>query len=155
MSKVKLGLLLMAGLLLIGAQDVAGQNRKKKRAKGKVTKAQKGMQRLSVRQWGGQGIGMSLNEAGGYDVEFDCAQGAIKGPIMLDGNGKFRVEGTYKQERPGPVRMDDPDQTVAVIYSGEVNSQSMTLTIKSKEGKEFVSSITLRANVSGRIVKCL
>jgi hypothetical protein len=154
--------------LIIGvlgwAAEASAQTRKGKPApqksgiagkkKKKVKKAAT-MTTLTGEQWGGQGIGLNRRDGGGFTLEFDCAQGEIPQAVALDATGKFEVKGVFKPERPGPVRMDDPDRSQAVVYYGQVTGKTMTLHIRLPEGKEVLGPFKLQAGVWPRITRCL
>jgi hypothetical protein len=162
MEKLKLiiAALLMAALpVVVAAQTgksktsnrkkIAAQKPKPKPKPGKGTK-------MTVAEWGGRGIGLTMDEqTGRYNVEMDCAHGTISQALTLDANGRFDAAGTFTQERPGPVRLDRPDNTKKARYSGKVEGDTMTLEIKADGEKEAIGSFTLKANVRPRIVKCL
>ncbi len=147
----------------LSAAGFAQNKKSKSKTKRKAVAAKKtgvtvkagNMKKLTVTQWGGQGVGLSEADAGEMNVEFDCAHGVIKQPITLDANGHFAVSGTFTTERPGPIRMDDPDTTQPARYSGQVEGPIMTLTVELSNGKESLGPYTLKANVYPRLVKCL
>src|SRR5215831_18349480 len=53
--------------------------------------------------WGGEHIQAEITDDGAQ-FEFDCANGAITKPIVLDNRGRFNLTGTFASEHPGPVR---------------------------------------------------
>ncbi len=53
--------------------------------------------------WGGEHIRMDVTDSGA-DIEFDCARGSISQRLVLDAQGRFKLQGTYKAETPAVVR---------------------------------------------------
>src|SRR5215470_14346856 len=64
------------------------------------------MQRIPTGNWGGQHINIKVNSQCAA-IEYDCATGTIKGPLIIDRNGSFNLQGTHRMERGGPVRAGD------------------------------------------------
>src|SRR6266446_8100753 len=56
--------------------------------------------------WGGQHIRAEVTDKGAA-IEFDCAHGAIDGPITMDDKGSFDVKGKFAAEHGGPTRRDE------------------------------------------------
>ena len=46
--------------------------------------------------WGGQHISLNVGTLDA-EVEFDCAEGAIFGPYVVDHDGRFSWPGTFRQ----------------------------------------------------------
>ena len=103
--------------------------------------------------WGGEHIQAEITD-GGAQFEFDCANGAITKPIVLDNQGRFNVTGTFATEHPGPVRRDEDSNARSVRYAGRVKDQEMTLTITDPATKEVIGTFTLKHGNEGRIMKC-
>jgi hypothetical protein len=104
-------------------------------------------------QWGGQGIAMDVSDDGAT-VEFDCAHGTITEKLAADTGGKFVAKGMFAREHPGPTRQDENLNGRPAIYSGDINDQTMTVTIKLEGTNETVGTYTLTKGKSGRIRKC-
>ena len=103
--------------------------------------------------WGGEHVHAEVTD-GGAQFEFDCANGAITKPIVLDSQGRFNLTGTFATEHAGPVRRDDDSNARSVRYSGEVKDEEMTLTITDPSTKEVLGTFTLKHGNEGRLMKC-
>jgi hypothetical protein len=103
--------------------------------------------------WGGEHISMRVTESGA-EIEYDCAHGTIAYPLVLDGEGRFDVEGTHVRERGGPVRRGDKPDSHPARYTGSVNGQTMTLTVMLTETQETVDTFKLTEGNVGRVRKC-
>ena len=75
--------------------------------------------------WGGPDLEMRVTQQGA-DLEFDCGQGTIEEPLLLDEAGKFQVRGTFRSQ-PGPARKDQPSRGIDVVYAGAVRGNTMQL----------------------------
>jgi hypothetical protein len=104
--------------------------------------------------WGGNSISAEVSD-GGVSLEFDCAHGKIAKKVLLDGEGKFEIEGVYVAEKGGPVRVDEDQKGKPAIYTGTSDGKSLTLTIKLKDADEPVGTYNLTHGRTGRIRKCL
>ena len=77
----------------------------------------------------------------GGTLEFDCAQGTISEPLVLDAVGRFRAKGTF-QTGGGPVRRDQkPGRDV--VYTGTVEGDTMQLELTLTEDKGSPEKFTL------------
>jgi|PersoiStandDraft_1058852.scaffolds.fasta_scaffold105124_2 hypothetical protein len=104
--------------------------------------------------WGGEHIAITVG-ATGSKIEFDCAHGRIDGAFALDAAGEFELSGTFSKEHGGPIRRDEREQRLPAIYSGRVNGDRMTLTIRLRDAKEILGDFTLGRDKAPRLVKCL
>ncbi|HKQ53011.1 MAG TPA: hypothetical protein VJT74_11615 [Pyrinomonadaceae bacterium] len=109
--------------------------------------------RLAAGVWGGQHIRMEVTD-GGAQLEYDCAHSTIDEAIVLDRQGRFEVKGKFTKERGGPVRRDRPPNSSPVRYSGQVEDQTLTLTITHDETGESFGDYTLTRGSEGRLMKC-
>ena len=109
--------------------------------------------RLAAGMWGGQHIRMEVTD-GGAQLEFDCAHSTIDQAIILDGQGRFEVKGKFTKERGGPVRSDRPPNSSPMRYAGQVEDQTLTLTLTHDETGESFGSYTLTQGSAGRLMKC-
>jgi hypothetical protein len=141
-------------------QSVAQSKSKARKApkhKRKVTKTVSGQTHrpnsLPTGTWGGQHISLDVTSDGAR-LEFDCANGQINQPVMLDGNNAFDVAGVYVQERGGPVRIDEQPNGQPARYSGRVEGQTLTLTITLTDNKQTIGTYTLGHGQNPRIFKC-
>jgi len=113
---------------------------------------------MSVKQsalngiWGGEHIQMEIADKE-ITVEWDCANGSISHPLKTDTQGHFEAKGNFRREHGGPVRNDEAPAPPA-IYSGLINGNTMTLTVKLADSSETIGTFTLEHGKEGRIVKC-
>jgi len=110
-------------------------------------------EKLANGVWGGQHIRAEVTDKGAA-IEFDCAHGAIDGPVLLDGKGSFDVKGKLASEHGGPVRRDERDNSRPVRYVGRVSDKELTLTLSDLNTKEDLGSYTLTHGNDGRLMKC-
>jgi hypothetical protein len=96
---------------------------------------------------------MKMNDKGAT-LEFDCARGTIGQPITPDANGKFSLAGTYSPERGGPVRKDNPSNTVPATYQGTMQGDTMQLQIIPEDQSQAPPALTLTRGQPGRLMKC-
>ena len=130
-----IGVLLAVGLLLIASMANAQQT-----------------QRIAMGVWGGQHITIDVGSRTAT-IEFDCAHGEIEGPLVVDGEGKFRLPGTFTRERGGPIRADDVPQPEPATYTGTIKGNRMTLTLK-LSNEDDDETFTLEKGKQGDLFKC-
>ena len=101
--------------------------------------------------WGGEHAVLKVT-AEGASVELDCANAAIDKPLVVDGDGNFRVEGALQVEHAGPVRDDEAFHGTPATFEGHVSGDAMTLTmqISGQEKQTF----RLQLHNGGRLRKC-
>lgn len=109
------------------------------------------MQPIATGVWGGQHINLEVGEDSAT-IEYDCANGSIDGPLVVDGNGKFSWRGTHRMERGGPIRADEKPKEYPATYTGSVNGNTMTLTLKISDLDE--ETFTLKKGKQGDLFKC-
>lgn len=109
------------------------------------------MQRIATGVWGGQHIRIEVGEKSAT-VEYDCAHGVIDGPLVVDSDGKFSWHGTHRLERGGPIRAGEKPKEYPATYTGSVNGDTMTLTLKIPGFDE--ETFTLEKGKPGDLVKC-
>ena len=114
------------------------------------TNAQK--TRIATGVWGGLHINLEVG-SNSAKVEYDCAHGAIEGPLVVDGNGKFELRGSFTQERGGPVRADETPEPQPATYTGTIKGNTMTLTLR-VSGSDESETFTLERGEAGKLVKC-
>ena len=102
--------------------------------------------------WGGQHISFDVS-AKGSKIEYDCAHATIDRTIVLDGKGHFNVSGRQFPERGGPVREGD-QSSYAVVFSGEVKGQTMTLNVRNSSTREDLGTFTLVHGAQPELFKC-
>ena len=109
------------------------------------------MQRIPTGVWGGQHINIEVGEKSAR-IEYDCASGVIDGPLSMDANGNFKLRGTHRIERGGPVRADDDSKGQPATYTGSIKGNMMTLTLK--VGESDTETFTLEKGKEGELFKC-
>jgi hypothetical protein len=109
------------------------------------------MQRIATGVWGGTHIHVEVGEKSAT-IEYDCANGSIDGPLVVDGKGKFSWRGTHRMERGGPIRADEKPKEYPATYTGSVNGNTMTLTLKVSDLDE--ETFTLEKGNPGDLFKC-
>ena len=109
------------------------------------------MQRIPTGVWGGQHIHIDVGEKSAT-IEYDCASGVINGPLNLDANGNFKLRGTHRIERGGPVRADDKPNDHPATYTGSIKGNTMTLTLT--VGDSDTETFTLEKGKEGELFKC-
>jgi hypothetical protein len=135
MFKLKnVGVLLLLTLLTISA----------------AAKIQK-MRRISTGLWGGQHISMKVG-AKSATIEYDCANGVIDGPLVVDAHGRFNLRGTHHMEHGGPIRADESSKGQPATYTGSISGNTMTLTLKF--GDADAEMFTLEKGKEGELFKC-
>src|SRR5215510_2270795 len=73
------------------------------------------MQSIPTGNWGGQHINMKVG-AKSATIEYDCATGVIQGPLVVDGNGNFKLRGTHSMQHGGPIRSDETPNEHPATY---------------------------------------
>jgi hypothetical protein len=152
MSTINLVFSLVAAALLFAVAGQSGSCGNREAAAGKASAALKG-ERLASGVWGGEHVRLEVND-GGAAVEFDCANGSIDQPVVLDGEGRFNVKGRYAAEHGGPVRRDENDNARPARYAGQVKGDTLTLSVTVGDSKESVGPFTLTRGSEGRVMKC-
>ena len=109
------------------------------------------MQRIPTGVWGGQHINIEVGEKSAT-IEYDCASGVINGPLSVDANGSFKLRGTHRVERGGPIRADDDSKGQPATYTGSIKGNTMKLTLK--VGDAEAETFTLEKGTVGELVKC-
>ena len=103
--------------------------------------------------WGGDHVAMTVGATSTH-LEFDCAHGDIPGVLSVN-NGDLVTNGTFVREHGGPIRVDDQTDQHPALYSGQVSSGRMKLSIRLTDSGEVVGSFDLVQGMAGRVVKCL
>jgi hypothetical protein len=101
--------------------------------------------------WGGLHVILEIS-SDSATLEFDCASGSIKDPIVLDANGHFDLVGSYNRQGPGPTRQGMNTDSDA-RYSGTVNGNTMKLNVQ-LPGSSEILGFTLTHGRPGKITKC-
>jgi hypothetical protein len=109
------------------------------------------MRRISTGLWGGQHVQMKVG-AKSATIEYDCANGVIDGPLVIDAGGHFNLRGTHHMERGGPVRADESSKGQPATYTGTIDGNTMTLTLKFDDAD--AETFTLEKGKEGELFKC-
>ncbi len=109
------------------------------------------MQRIPTGVWGGQHINIEVGEKSAK-IEYDCASGVINGPLTVEANGSFKLRGTHRPERGGPIRANDDTKGQPATYTGSIKGNTMTLTLK--VGDADTETFTLEKGKEGELFKC-
>ena len=109
------------------------------------------MQSIPTGNWGGQHINMKVG-AKSATIEYDCATGVIRGPLVLDGDGNFKLRGTHRMLRGGPVRADETPNDQPATYTGSIKGNTMTLNLKIGDSDE--ETFTLEKGKEGELFRC-
>jgi hypothetical protein len=109
--------------------------------------------RLAAGTWGGQHIRIEVG-SGPAAIEYDCANGTIAGPLVLDRKGNFRWKGSHTREHGGPIRIEETPQGEPAIYSGSVKGNTMTLTVTLANTNQSIGTFMLSRGTPGRVFKC-
>jgi len=131
--------LIVGGLVLLLVTPTLGKRRK---------------QRIAGGQWGGQHIRMDVG-ATSATIEYDCANGSITGPLILDSKGHFSWRGTHVAEHGGPVRSDETANQHPATYTGSIKDNTMTLTVKLTDTNQTIGTFSLTHGRAGRVFKCM
>ena len=108
------------------------------------------MRHISTGMWGGQHISMKVG-AKSATIEYDCANGVIDGPLVVEADGHFKLRGTHRAEHGGPIRADESDNGQPATYTGSIDGNTMTLTLKLGDDEQ---TFTLEKGKEGELFKC-
>lgn len=103
--------------------------------------------------WGGQHIGLEISDDHSA-IEFDCAHGSVDQRFEVDSTGAFDLRGTYIAESPGPARKGARDEAHRARYSGRIEGDSMTMTVKLIETGKTVGNFRLIKGALPGVSKC-
>jgi hypothetical protein len=109
------------------------------------------MRRIPTGMWGGQHINMKVG-AKSASIEYDCATGTIRGPLVVDSEGNFTLRGTHRMQRGGPVRADETPNDHPATYTGSIKGNTMTLNLKLSDSD--VETFTLEKGKEGELFRC-
>jgi hypothetical protein len=130
---------------------VAASQRRRRRTRRRMKKRTE-ENRVAEGTWGGNHVRLRVTASGG-DIEFDCAHGELSEALKLDAEGRFDVAGTLTREG-GPIRLDVPRTGRAARYTGRVEGQTMTLTVKFDDKNQEAQALALTRGSEGRLWKC-
>jgi hypothetical protein len=105
--------------------------------------------------WGGKRIRLVVTKQGG-NLEYDCAFGAISGPLVYDLQGNFSATGTHTFETGGPsLSGGAPLSGHAASYSGWTDGSRMILTVTLSGSGKQVGVFELVLGTAPVLEKCL
>jgi hypothetical protein len=116
-----------------------------------VTAETRKMRRIPTGTWGGPHINMKVG-AKSASIEYDCATGTIRGPLVVDSEGNFTLRGTHRMQRGGPVRTDETPNDHPATYTGSIKGNTMTLHLKLSDSD--VETFTLEKGKEGELFRC-
>lgn len=102
--------------------------------------------------WGGVHAGLALTADSGT-ISYDCAHGALAGPVRLDNAGGFSVVGVHVREHGGPVRIGEVPDSIPARYVGQVDGDRMVLRVFA--GPDTLGPFTLQRGTPPLLVRCL
>src|SRR6476619_3890527 len=109
---------------------------------------------VATGSWGG--IGIRLNVTGtGATVDYDCANGTIDQPLVVDRDGRFSAAGTHVREHGGPIRVDEVLDRHPARYQGQLSGTSMKLNVTLIDAVQTIGPFDLTLGGASRVVKCL
>lgn len=108
---------------------------------------------LEINTWGGDHFGISITWTGAT-VEYDCAEGRIDQPIVLN-NGRFDVRGVHWPGQGGPIGVDTTRVPRPARYQGTVSGDKMTVTVTLTDTNEVLGTFTAWKGRSANVLKCL
>jgi hypothetical protein len=111
------------------------------------------MRRIETGSWGATHIRVDVGPSSAT-VDYDCAHGTIDGPLTYDSRGHFTWHGKYTREGPGPIRVDQENNSQRATYTGTVSGGTITLTVKLNGSSDAIGTYTLKRGAAGRIFKC-
>lgn len=105
--------------------------------------------------WGGQHIRLVLTTQGG-NIEYDCAFGAITGPLLYDQAGRFSAKGIHIFDRGGPaIAGSAPPKRYPANYHGWTDGSAMQVTVTLDETGKDVGTFSLTLGGAPLLDKCL
>lgn len=102
--------------------------------------------------WGGESIALVASDTQ-TTLNFDCGSGEISKKVILSAN-KFSEKGTYLQIFGNiPVNFDAKPQPV--LYEAVLSGDTLTLTMKSADGKTTMGTYVAKKGAFGKINRCM
>lgn len=102
--------------------------------------------------WGGEGVALVASDTQ-TTLNFDCGSGEINKKVILSSN-KFSEKGTYLQIF-GNVPVNYDAKPRPVLYEATLADDTMTLTMKSDDGKTTLGTYSLKKGAFGKINRCM
>lgn len=119
-----------------------------------LQRAGNGSSTIVTGQWGGRQVGLVLGAAGG-NLEYDCANGRIEGPLSIDRDGRFTAPGYHTPGDGGPERQGQVRPRLPAVYSGRVSGGVMTLLVRVPSANLEIGPLSLQRNAPPIILRCL
>lgn len=104
--------------------------------------------------WGGEHIALLVNDTGST-IEYDCASGSIAGAIRPGDDGRFENAGTHIRGHGGPSREGEIPDAHPARYTGRIEGNMMTLTVREADTGTEIGTFKLERGVSARVFRCL
>lgn len=107
-----------------------------------------------VGTYGGQHIRMNVG-TGETAIEYDCAAGALLGPLPV--RGSFVNAGTHTPGTGGPERQGEIRPSYAATYSGRVIADRIELAVDVDlpSGRTRLGPFRLQRGSEGNLLRCL
>jgi len=87
-------------------------------------------------------------------IHYDCAEGAIFGPVVPRGDGSFVVGGRHTPGHGGPERVGETPTSYPALYRGRKVGDEIIFTVE-VEGGNNLGPFTLVRNRESRLTRCL
>ena len=102
--------------------------------------------------WNGDHVSLALSSTGG-EVEYDCAHGGLRTPLLPDLTGRFAAAGVHVREFGGPIDPEIIPDSIPAVYWGRRSGDVLTLRVAI--GPDTIGPFTLRRAAPSRLLKCL
>jgi len=104
--------------------------------------------------WGGPHIGLTVGTLD-TGVEFDCAEGTIFGPYLVEKDGSFAWAGDFTRGTGGPTRVGEGQQPpIPATYVGVVKGPEMTISVE-LEDHTVIGPFALERFAEPQLTRCL
>ena len=103
--------------------------------------------------WGGSGIGVTI-EKKAVKIQYDCAEGELRGPLKTDKAGNFKVEGLHTRHAFGPIRLNNLPKAEPALFEGKITGKVMKFKVTLIKTNEIVGEFTLERGKTGRLHRC-
>jgi hypothetical protein len=146
------------GLLLPGFLLLQGPNRFQYQSPQRILTTSNAMSNRSMEKklptgtWGADHVRLEVG-ADNAEIEFDCAHGKLYGPLTLDDEGRFDLNGAVIREG-GPTRIDVKRKSHPARFVGRIVGNQMTLNVTLTDSSQTLGEFTLRLGSEGRLWKC-
>jgi hypothetical protein len=103
--------------------------------------------------WGGNHVSMQVTGSGAT-LQFDCAHGRIPSLLSLDAQGRFEIAGVFVREHGGPIQQGEPEDSHPAVYSGRLEGNDLTLSIRLSDDGTETGPFTVRLGTEARLFRC-